>query len=67
MALQLGALREALIAAGAPAEKADKASEELAGCENRVAGIETKLAVLTWMVAFNLATTVAVLWRVFER
>ena len=67
MALQLGALREALIAAGAPAEKADKASEEVAGYENRVAGIETKLAVLTWMVAFNLATTVAVLWRVFER
>lgn len=27
--------------------------------------IETRLVVLTWMLAFNLAMTVAVLWRVF--
>lgn len=25
---------------------------------------ETKLAVLVWMVGFNLATTLAVLWKV---
>ena len=65
MALQLGALREALIDAGASPDKADRASEELAGYENRLAGIETRLAVLVWMVGFNLAVTVAVLWRVF--
>ena len=57
MALQLGALREALIEAGASTEKADKAAEEVASYENRLAGIETKLAsldgranLLTWMV-----------------
>ena len=33
MALQLGALRDALIDAGAKQEKADKAAEELAGYE----------------------------------
>jgi hypothetical protein len=63
MALQLGALREALIDAGASAEKADKASEELAGYENRLAGIDTRLTLLTWMAGFNLALTLGVLWR----
>jgi hypothetical protein len=66
MALQLGALRDALIEAGATKEKADKAAEELAGYETRLAGIETKLAVLVRMVAFNLAMTGGVLWRVFR-
>jgi uncharacterized protein with GYD domain len=57
MALQLGALRDALIEAGATVEKADKAAEEVASYENRLAGIETKLVsldgrvnLLTWMV-----------------
>jgi hypothetical protein len=64
MALQLGALREALLDAGASPEKANKAAEELAAYETRLAGIETKLAVLVWMVGFNLAMTLAVLWKV---
>jgi hypothetical protein len=50
MALQLGALRDALIEAGASPAKADKAAEELAGYESRLAGIETRLVLLTWMV-----------------
>jgi hypothetical protein len=50
MALQLGALRDALISAGAPPDKADKASEELAGYDNRLAKIETRIAVLAWMI-----------------
>lgn len=66
MALQLGALREALLDAGASPEKAAKAAEELAGYENRLAGIETKLAVLTWMVATNIAMTLGVLWLVLR-
>jgi hypothetical protein len=65
MALQLGALREALLDAGASPDKANKAAEELASYETRLAGIETKLAVLVWMVGFNLAMTLAFLWRVF--
>lgn len=72
MALQLGALRAALIEAGASAEKAEKAAEELAGYENRFDGLERRLTeldgkanLLTWMVGFNLVMTVAMLWRVF--
>lgn len=69
MALQLGALREALLDAGASPDKADKAAEEVASYENRLAGIETKLVrldgrvnLLTWMVSTNVAVTLGVLW-----
>lgn len=65
MALQLGALRDALLEAGASPAKADKAAEELAGYESRLSGIEARLAVLTWMVGFNLVMTAGTLWRVF--
>jgi len=65
MALQLGALRDALIEAGASAEKAAKAAEEIAGYENRLAKIEGLLSLHSWMLSFNLAMTLAILWRVF--
>ena len=64
MALQLGALRDALIEAGASAEKAAKAAEEIA-YENRLAKIEGLLSLHSWMLSFNLAMTLAILWRVF--
>ena len=63
MALQ-GALRDALIEAGASAEKAAKAAEEIA-YENRLAKIEGALSPHSWMLSFNLAMTLAILWRVF--
>ncbi len=47
MALQLGALRDALIDAGAKPEKADKAAEELVGYENRLVNIDARLTLLT--------------------
>ena len=50
MALQLGALRDALLSAGAPPEMANEAAEEVASYENRLAAIEARLTVLTWMV-----------------
>ncbi|WP_036261550.1 hypothetical protein [Methylocapsa aurea] len=66
MALQLGALRDALIDAGAKPEKADKAAEELAGYENRLASIDARLTPLTWMSGFNLVLTSGVLWRLLS-
>lgn len=65
MALQLGATREAFIAAGAPPEKASAAAEELAGYDSRLAGVETRLAVLTWMAGANLGLTLLVLGSLF--
>jgi hypothetical protein len=54
---------DALIDAGAKQEKADKAAEELAGYENRLANIDTRLTLLTWMVGTNIVITLGVLWR----
>jgi hypothetical protein len=62
LALQLGALREALIEAGASPEKA---AEEVAEFEFRLSRIESPLVVLTWMVGFNLALTAAIVGRLF--
>jgi hypothetical protein len=65
LALQLGALWEALIEAGASPEKAAKAAEEVAEFEFRLSRMEWRLDVLTWMVGFNLALTVAIVGRLF--
>jgi hypothetical protein len=62
MALQLGALREALISANADPAKADKAAEELAGYENRLSTIETKVTVLMVMVGGLYALCAPGLW-----
>ena len=48
--LQLGALREALIEAGASPEKASKATEELAAYDAELAAVRSDLRLLTWMV-----------------
>ena len=65
MALQLGALRKALLAANVPADQADAASEEVAGYDNRLAGVERSVAVLTWMAGANLTLTLVILGSTF--
>jgi hypothetical protein len=59
MALRLGALREALLDAGASPEKPNRAAEEVADYEKRLAAIEGKLTMLVWAVGINIAATVA--------
>jgi hypothetical protein len=66
MALRLGALHDALLNAGADPDSARKAAEEVASYENRLAAIDTRLAVLTWIAGTNLAATLAILWRLFS-
>ncbi len=66
MVLQLRALREAFIDAGSDPAKAQKASAEVDGYEHRLASLDAKLALLTWMVSFNLILTVSVLWRLLS-
>lgn len=48
MALQLGALRDALIDAGASPEKAGDVAAEVGAYDSRLAAIDARLAVLTW-------------------
>jgi phage shock protein A len=74
----LGSLRDALVSAGAPEDKAAKAAEEVAGYENRLnglemhlagiegrlAGVERQVSILQWMVGLNMAMTLGTLWKV---
>jgi hypothetical protein len=65
MAVMLSKTYDALIAAGAPDDKARAAAEELAGYESRFAKIETDLAVLKWMVGVNLAASISLVIKAF--
>jgi hypothetical protein len=65
MAVQLGALRDALEASSTPTDKAAKAAEEAAGHENRLAKVESDLLLPKWMVATNIALTLLVSGKQF--
>jgi len=52
--------------AGASEEKARKAAEVIATCENRFAKVESDPKLLQWMVGSNIAMTTAVSWKVFS-
>jgi hypothetical protein len=60
-----GALRDALIEAGATSEKANKAAEELAGYEREFADIKADLRVRKWSQAATFAAVLAVLLKLF--
>jgi hypothetical protein len=64
--MMLGKLYAALRLAGIPDEKAVEAAEEVAQFESRLASVDTRLTLLTWMVAFNLALTMGVLAKLFR-
>jgi hypothetical protein len=57
MAIMLEKLYDALIAAHVPDEKARAAAVEGADYENRLADIETRLMMLTWVVGMHFAVT----------
>ena len=65
MALMMGKLHEALIRAGADKEAAREAAEEVANYDNGIGKVEADLVLLNWMLGFNIAMTLAILWRVF--
>ena len=50
MALMLGRLNEALVAGGTPPDIAQAAAEEVAAYDNRLAALDTRIAVLMVMV-----------------
>jgi hypothetical protein len=52
VALVLGSLYQALVAAGAPSELARRAAEEAAGGFGRRCKLHRDLTVLKWMLAF---------------
>ncbi len=64
MALQLGALRDALEEAGASPEKSAKAAEELAGYERQFADIRGDLKLVKWMAGASIGLTLLILGSV---
>jgi len=64
MAIQLGALRDALLNPG-DIERANRAAEEVAGYENRLAAIDTRLSVLQAGVGFMTLLLLALFWLTF--
>jgi len=74
MAIMMGKLYTALRAANVPDEQAIEAAEEVAIYDNRLSTFELHLThiegglnLLRWMVGFNLAMTVAVLFKLFVK
>jgi hypothetical protein len=65
MAMQLGALRDALVEAGASPATAGKASEELAGYSSELSDIRSDLKFLKATTAINTAIGIAVLLKLF--
>jgi hypothetical protein len=56
---------DALLSAGADDEKARAAATAIAEYNRDIAEVKSNLALLKWMVGFNLAFTLAVVWKVF--
>jgi hypothetical protein len=72
MATLIKEVYEALIEAGTSAEKANEAATAVANydirsnrLETRMAQIRSEQAVVRWIVTFNLAFTMAIVWRTF--
>ena len=65
MSLRLGALHDALLDPG-NAEKAQRAAEEVANYESRLARIDADLTLLKWMVGINTALVIGVFWQGFS-
>lgn len=72
MATMIAEVYDALVAAGAPEDKARKAAEAIAGYESRFANVDMKLTrvgeigLVKWMVGFNIALTVGVSFKLFD-
>lgn len=73
MSTMISEVYDALKEAGASEEKARKAAEVLSSYEDRFnridqrfTAVEGKIDLLRWMLTFNLAMTVAILWKVFS-
>lgn len=67
MSLRMGKLYDALMMAnGVDPAVAREAAEEVAGYDSRLAAIDARLAVLTWMVGTNVVMTSALIWMAFS-
>ena len=66
MSLMITGLYDALKNAGATDDLAKQAAQEVASYENRLSKIEGDIGLLKWMVAFNIAMTATVMFKLFN-
>ena len=66
MSIMIAEVYEAFLDSGASETKAKAAAEALAGYESLFSQLEAGQMLLKWMIGFNLAFTMAVLWKVFS-
>jgi len=73
MTTMIAEVYDALVAAGSPEAKARSAAEAIAAYENRFTGIEQRLTriegeikLLSWMIGFNLAGTVGIIFMLLR-
>jgi hypothetical protein len=66
MAIMLGQLHAALIAAGVPDDAARSAATEVAEFRNDIADLKSTLRLHTWILSTNTAGLLAVLFKLFH-
>ena len=65
MTMMVTEVYDALLAAGAPEDKAAWAAQALAGYDNRFNKVEADLTLLKWMVGLVMAGIVALITKTF--
>ena len=66
MSTMITEVYDAFKSAGTDDEKARAAAKAVAEHENRFGAIESQLTLLKWMVGFNLAISLAALWKLIS-
>jgi hypothetical protein len=61
----MGKLHEALVPAGVDQARAREAAEEVATHEASISDLRSAQKLHTWILSFNTAMLLAVLWKVF--
>lgn len=64
MTTMIAEVYDALVSAGADEDKARDAAKAVAEYSREIAEVKAGLGLLKWMVGFNLAFTLAILWKV---
>lgn len=57
---------DALLSAGSDEDKAREAAKSVAQYDSDIAEIKASMLLVKWMLGFNLAFTIALIWRVFS-
>lgn len=65
MSIVISEVYDAFIAAGTPEEKAKHAAEAIANYESRFNKLDGEMMLIKWMVGFNLAFSMAIVYKLF--